>query len=147
MFSWLDRLQPLGALALRLALGAIMLSYGYQKVIPHGSLYNFTHTVTHLGLPAGLGYLAAFLEFFGGILLLVGLFTRVISLLMVVEMGVVIDKVFRHGTLIGKNSFAVPMLCGVIALMLVFTGSGWLGLDTIIGRGSRMGSRRTTSSR
>lgn len=142
MFSWLDHLQPLGALVLRLALGAIMVAYGYQKLIPHGALYNFTHLVAHLGLPAGLGYVVAFLEFFGGILLIVGLFTRVVSLLMVVEMAVAIDKVFPHGSLVGGNSFDLPLACAAIALMLVFTGPGWMGLDAVLMRGGRGASRR-----
>lgn len=145
MFSWLDRLQPLGALVLRLVLGAIMVAYGYQKLIPHGALYNFTHMVAHLGLPAGLGYVVAFLEFFGGILLIVGLFTRVVSLLMVVEMAVAIDKVFPHGSLVGGNSFDLPLACAAIALMLVFTGSGWIGLDAVLTRSGRGASRRPAS--
>jgi putative oxidoreductase len=47
-------------------------------------------------------------------------------------------KVHLHGGLIGPNSFALPLACLAIALMLVFTGCGWLGLDDFVGgRGSR----------
>jgi putative oxidoreductase len=148
LFSWLDRFQPFGALMMRLALGAILLAYGYQKVIPHGALYNFTHEVTHLGLPAALGYLAAFTEFFGGMLLIIGLFTRVVGLLIVVEMAVAIDKVTLHAGITGKGGSALPMACGALALMLVFTGAGWLGLDSLLGGGGGRGaSRRPSSSR
>lgn len=145
MFAWLDRFQPLGALVMRLVLGAIMVAHGYEKVIPHGALYNFTHMVSHLGLPAGLGYVAAFTEFFGGMLLIVGFLTRIVGLLLVVDMAVAIDKVHLHGGLLGKNNFALPLACLALALMLAFAGSGWLGLDTMIGRGG--GVRRTAASR
>jgi putative oxidoreductase len=88
---------------MRLVLSIIMIRHGYDKVIPSGSLYNFTHMVIRLHLPVWLGYLAAFTEFFGGLL--------------------------------GPNSFAFPLTCFAIALMLVFTGCGWLGLDDFAGRG------------
>jgi hypothetical protein len=35
----------------------------------------------------------------------------------------------------GPNSFAFPLALFAIALMLVFTGCGWLGLDDFAGRG------------
>ena len=135
MFSWLNRFQPFGALVMRLVLSIIMIRHGYDKVIPSGSLYNFTHMVTRLHLPMALGYLAAFTEFFGGLLLLVGLLTRIVSIMMAIEMAVAIIKVHLHGGLMGPNSFAFPLTCFAIALMLVFTGCGWLGLDDFAGKG------------
>jgi putative oxidoreductase len=135
LFSWLDRFQPFGALVMRLVLGAIMLAHGYQKVIPHGALYNFTRMVTHLGLPAWLGYMAAFTEFFGGILLIGGLATRVVALFMTIEMSIAIYKVHLHGGLLASNGYAFPLACLAIALMLVFVGSGALALDSLLGKG------------
>jgi putative oxidoreductase len=135
LFSWLNRFQPFGAMVMRLVLSIIMIRHGYDKVIPSGSLYNFTHMVTRLHLPMALGYLAAFTEFFGGLLLLVGLLTRIVAIMMAIEMAVAIIKVHLHGGLMGPNSFAFPLTCFAIALMLVFTGCGWLGLDDFAGRG------------
>jgi len=122
-------------MVMRLVLSIIMIRHGYDKVIPSGSLYNFTHMVTRLHLPMALGYLAAFTEFFGGLLLLVGLLTRIVSIMMAIEMAVAIIKVHLHGGLMGPNSFAFPLTCFAIALMLVFTGCGWLGLDDFAGKG------------
>jgi hypothetical protein len=42
--------------------------------------------------------------------------------------------VHLHGGLLGPNSFALPLALLSIALMLVFTGCGWLGLDDFVGR-------------
>lgn len=134
MFSWLNRFQPLGSLELRLVVGAIMISHGYMKVVPSGALRNFTHMVAHMGLPAALGYAAAFTEFFGGMLILVGLLTRVVSLLVIADMAVAILKVHLRNGLSGRGGFEFPLSVLSMALMLVLTGPGYLALDDLIGR-------------
>ena len=136
MFSWLNRFQGLGAMVMRLALGIIMVAHGYTKIIPSGALYTFSHTVARMQLPVWLGYVSAFTEFFGGMLLIVGLLTRVAAFMTAIDMAVAIIKVHLHGGLMGPNSFALPLACFAIALMLVFTGCGWLGLDDFVGRGN-----------
>jgi putative oxidoreductase len=135
LFSWLDRFQSLGALVLRLVLGIIMVRHGYDKIVPSGALYNFTHFVSHMHMPVWLAYVAAFTEFFGGMLLIIGLLTRIAALLTAVDMAVAIAKIHIHGGIMGPNSFALPLCLFAIALMLVFTGCGWLGLDDLAGRG------------
>ena len=139
MFNWLNRFQSLGALVMRLVLGTIMVRHGYDKIIPSGALYNFSHMVTRLHLPVWLGYIAAFTEFFGGMLLIIGLLTRFAALMVAFDMATAIFKIHLHGGLMGPNSFALPLALFSIALMLVFTGCGWLGLDDFAGRGG--GSR------
>jgi putative oxidoreductase len=141
LLSWLDRFQPFGALVMRIVLGLIMVAHGYYKIIPHGALDNFTHMVARMGLPPWLGYVSAFTEFFGGMLLIAGLFTRIAALLIAIDMGVAIDKVHLHGGLVGNNAFAFPLACLSIALMLVFTGSGALALDDLVGKGGSARSR------
>ena len=76
---FLDRLQPLALLALRIVLGVIMVGHGYGKVFG-GGLAQHVQRVHSLGLPGWLAYPSAFTEFFGGILLIVGLLTRFVSL-------------------------------------------------------------------
>ena len=136
MFSWLNRFQGLGALVMRLVLGIIMVRYGYTKIIPSGALYTFSHTVGRMQLPVWLGYVAAFTEFFGGMLLIIGLLTRIAALGTAIDMAVAIIKVHLHGGLMGPNSFALPLALFAISLMLVFTGCGWMGLDDFVGRGN-----------
>jgi putative oxidoreductase len=136
LFSWLDRFQGLGALVMRVVLGVIMVAYGYTKIVPKDALYNFSHMVVRMHLPLALGYVSAFTEFFGGMLLIVGLLTRVVAFMMAIDMAVAIIKVHLHGGLLGPNSFALPLALLSISLMLVFTGCGWLGLDDFAGRSS-----------
>jgi putative oxidoreductase len=85
-------------------------------------------------LPLWLGYIAAFTEFFGGMLLIVGLLTRVVAFMTAIDMAVAIIKVHLHGGLMGSNSFSLPLALFSIGLMLMFTGCGWLGLDDFAGR-------------
>jgi putative oxidoreductase len=137
MFGWLNRFQSFGALVMRLALGVIMLVHGYHKIIPRGALYAFTQQVAHLGMPAWLGYVSAFTEFFGGMLLVLGLLARIAALGIVIDMGVAVVKVHLHAGLTGRSSqagFEYPLALFAIALMLVFTGSGLLSLDQVIGK-------------
>jgi putative oxidoreductase len=136
LFSWLDRFQGFGALLMRVVLGVIMVAHGYGKIFPWGSLYTFAHSVTRMHLPAWLGYVAAFTEFFGGILLVLGLLTRLAAFMTAIDMGVAIAKVHLHGGIMGPNSWAFPLALFAISLMLVFTGCGLLGLDDFTGRGS-----------
>jgi putative oxidoreductase len=136
LLNSLNRFESFGALVMRLVLGIIMTRHGYDKVIPSGALYNFTHMVTRIHMPVWLGYVAAFTEFFGGILLIIGLLTRVAAFMTAIDMGVAIIKVHLHGGVMGPNSFALPLALFAIALMLVFTGCGWLGLDDFVGRGA-----------
>src|SRR5260370_28956305 len=71
---YLDRLQPLALVVVRLTLGAIMTVHGYHKVF--GGLHQFAHMVGSMGLPSWLGYISAFTELLGGLLILVGFFPR-----------------------------------------------------------------------
>jgi putative oxidoreductase len=145
MFSWLNRFEGLGALVMRLALGIIMVAHGYTKIIPSGALYSFSHTVFRMHLPIWLGYVSAFTEFFGGMLIIVGLLTRVAAFMTAIDMAVAIMKVHLHGGLLGPNSFALPLALFAISMMLVFTGCGWLGLDDFVGRGK--GARARVAGR
>ncbi|MGA2424792.1 MAG: DoxX family protein [Terriglobales bacterium] len=89
--GFLNRLQPLALLVMRLVLGAIMIAHGYHKVF--GGFHHHMEFVGSLGLPRWMAYLSAGTEFFGGIGIVLGLFTRFFSLAIVIEMAVVIWKV------------------------------------------------------
>ncbi|MGI8772349.1 MAG: DoxX family protein [Acidobacteriaceae bacterium] len=135
MFGSLDRLQPFGSLVLRLVLGVILTVHGYSKIVPRGALYNFTHMVGHLGMPPWLGYVAAFTEFFGGLLLILGLLTRIAAFACAIDMAVAILKVHLHHGLTAEGGFQFPLALFAIALMLIATGGGLLALDDLVGRG------------
>ena len=130
MTKWLNSLQPLGALLMRLALALSMTMHGYQKVVPHGALHHFAHYIATLGLPYWLGYVSAFTELVGGILLILGLFTRLAAALIAINMLVAFAIVGIHQ---GPGGYSYILALAVIAIMLVFYGAGAFALDRKIG--------------
>src|SRR5437764_927920 len=101
MLSFLERGRFLGLLALRLVLGIIMIAHGYPKIF--GGIHGHLEMVGRLGLPPWLGYFSAGTEFFGGVLLMVGLPTRIVSIAFVIEMLVAIAKVHWKAGLNGQG--------------------------------------------
>ncbi len=135
MQTHIERFRPAAALAGRLALGSIMLAHGWIKVIPRGSLYTFAHMVAHMGLPYWLGYVAAFTELFGGIVLILGLLTPIAAIGVAIDMTVAILKVhLRHG-LTGPGGFEFPLGLLAVALLLLADGPGYLAVDGAVFRG------------
>jgi len=116
--DFFNRLQPFALLAMRLVLGAIMIAHGYHKVWG-----GFHH---HMEFAAWTAYLFAGTEFFGGIAIVLGLFTRFFSLAIVIEMAVAIWKVHSKNGLTGAGGFEFPL--AVIAFTLMCFGGGPWGL-------------------
>ena len=138
---YLDRLQPLALLILRLVLGAIMIGHGYQKVF-HG-FGSVEHMLSHLGLASWLAYPLAATEFFGGILMVLGLLTRFVGFAMLIDMSVAIWKVHWKNGLLGDGGYQLPLAVAAIASALIFFGAGPIALDHIRGGGFRGGARST----
>ena len=130
MIRFLNNLQPWGALFLRLALGLSMIVHGYQKIETHSALHHYIHYIVDLGLPYWLGYVSAFTEFAGGILVVLGLFTRLASGLIAINMLVALFLVGIHQ---GFGTYNYVAGLAAIALMLCFYGAGALALDRRLG--------------
>jgi putative oxidoreductase len=137
---YLDRLQPLALLVMRLALGLIMLVHGSHKVF--GGLHHHVQFVSSLGFPAWMAYLSAFTEFLGGLLVLAGLFTRAAAFAICLDLAVAIWKVHLHNGLIGSPDhpgFEFPLAVFALAFALIFFGGGPIAIDHILrGGGSSM---------
>ncbi len=73
-----------GLLMLRVSLGLVFLAHGYLKVFGHGIKHSMevfeAHTVWHINMiPGWFSPPAAFIEWVGGILLILGIKTRLIT--------------------------------------------------------------------
>jgi putative oxidoreductase len=126
-FDFLNRLQPLALLLLRLVLGAILIAHGYRKVF--GGFHHHMEFVGSLGLPAWMAYLSAGTEFFGGIAIVLGLFTRFFSLAFVIEMAVAIWKVHFKNGFTGQGGYEFPLAIATIAFALMCFGGGPWGFN------------------
>ncbi len=126
----LDRLQPLALLVMRVVLGAIFIAHGWQKVM--GGMQGPEKIVTGIGLPWWMAYLLVAAELGGGILVLLGLLTRLGALAICIDMCVAIAKVqWPHG-LKGPLGFEFPLACAALAFALIFFGAGPIALDSVI---------------
>ena len=141
---YLDRLQPLALLLLRLTLGVIMIGHGYPKVF--GGMSHHVQSVSALGLPGWLAYLSAAAEFFGGILVIAGLFTRFAALAICINMGVAIGKVHWKNGLLGTGGYQFALALEAIAFALVFFGAGPIALDSVRRGGGRKSKPTKMSS-
>ena len=130
--NFLNRLHPLGLLVLRLALGAVMIAHGYQKIF--GGMPRFMQMLQHMGIPAWMAYLTVAAEFGGGILLVAGFLTRLAALAIFIDMVVAIIKVHLHNGLFSKSGgFEFPMVCAAIAFSLIWSGAGPIAIDWLWG--------------
>jgi putative oxidoreductase len=115
---------------LRAAAGAMMIPHGYNK-LNNFSKYaaGFTDPF-HIGGSASLS-LCIFAEFFCGIFIVLGLFSRLASIPLIITMAVVVFYVF-HGQIFGKAE--LPALYLAIFIAILFTGPGKFSLDKMIGK-------------
>lgn len=138
---YLDRLQPLALLVMRLSLGIIMSVHGYHKVF--GGLQHFAHMIGGMGLPTWLGYVSAFTELLGGLLIMVGFFTRPAAFAICINLAVAIWKVHLHNGLLGSPDhpgFEFPLAAATLAFALIFFGAGPIAIDHVL-RGGGTTSR------
>lgn len=141
---YLDRLQPLALLIMRLVVGTIMVAHGYHKVF--GGLHHHAQMVAGLGLPSWLGYASSFTEFLGGLLIFAGFFTRPAAFAVCVNLVVAIWKVHFHNGLIGSPDhpgYEFPLAVAALAFALIFFGAGPIAIDHVLRGGGRGASQRS----
>ena len=122
-------------LVLRLVLAAVFITHGYGKLFGMG-VSGVTGFFSSIGVPLS-GVAAPFisvLEFFGGIALLFGIFTRVIAFLLACDMlGAIILVHAKNGYAAPKGVEAVLGNFGM-AVALALLGAGAYSLDALLSR-------------
>ncbi|MBN2428096.1 MAG: DoxX family protein [Deltaproteobacteria bacterium] len=135
-----------GLIFIRLALGAIFMAHGGQKLFGWAGGAGFEGTIqffeTTWGIPMPLTILAMVTEFFGGLAVLLGCLTRLAALGLAAVMGVAIYKVhYIHGFFLNWScspdlghgvEFNVALLA--MAITLLFSGAGHLSVDKWLGK-------------
>lgn len=129
---FLDKLRPAALLVLRIAFGVVFVYHGYPKLFSRTEF--FQQAFAGLGLPPWLSYVAGVIEFFGGILLVVGLFTRVAALLLAIEFVFAIWKVHLAEGILAVTEYEFALLVVGAALVLASSGAGAASLDYAIFR-------------
>ncbi len=132
------------ALLLRVAAALIFVPHGWSKVAGEGGAGIFAAGLTDTyGIPTILGYLAAYSELVGSILLLVGLLTRLDAFLLAATMFVAAfivqlpDALFEVPpnaikAFVVLRGIETPLAMFAICLALVLTGGGRFSLDHLL---------------
>ncbi|GIC76697.1 DoxX family protein [Moritella sp. F3] len=126
------------ALPLRLIAGIIFTAHGSQKLFAWFGGYGLEGTgqwMESIGLAPGylMAMMAGSAEFFGGLLLILGLLTRPTALVLAVTMLVAIFSThFANGLFMSNNGYEFALSLFAITLALIFQGGGKLSLDRIL---------------
>jgi putative oxidoreductase len=124
---------------LRVVLGVVFFAHGAQRLLGWFSGEGFHDTMrayTHMGIPAPVGLLIICAQFFGGLGLIVGLFTRIASLGVA---GLMIGAIFmihlQHGFFMNwagnqkGEGIEYHLLALAMAAALLMRGGGAFSLD------------------
>lgn len=129
-------------LVLRLALGAVFVMHGLQKLVPSaigggGGIAGFTQSLTDLNVPAPqvMAWVVAICEAAGGALVAIGLFPRIAALGLLGIMIVAILKVHLRNGFFAPAGFEFPMVLGAITLAIVVAGAGAISLGAAFAKG------------
>ena len=122
-------------LLLRLALGAVFIGHGAQKLFGWWGGHGFEATARFMEKQVGfapgpvLAALSGGGEFLGAILLILGLATRFAAAQIAVIMGVAIWTVHRSAFFAQNDGMEYPLTLLLVSLALLLTGGGALSLD------------------
>ncbi|MED3836521.1 DoxX family protein [Peribacillus frigoritolerans] len=123
--------QEIGTFLLRVMLGISFFLHGLSKF--KGGLENTSGWFQSIGIPGFMAYVVGMIELVGGIALIIGLGTRIISALLVFIMaGAIVYVKFPAGFMgNGEGSgYELDLVLMIIALHLVLNGSRFLSIDS-----------------
>ena len=128
----------LDALPLRIGAGVIFTAHGAQKLFGWFGGYGLEGTagwMTSIGLEPGflMAALAGGAEFFGGLLLIIGLLVRPTALVLAATMIVAIAAVhIGHGLFMANNGYEFGLALLAVSVALLLRGAGSLSVDRIL---------------
>ena len=124
------KLAPLAYPLIRIALGLILIPHGFSKLFLNDAVPASRNFVNFgWAYPLAWAYFIGALEFFGGILLAVGLFTRIVAAAVAVEMAVISFAVLYPNWSWGRRGMEYALFMGIVALAIFFRGGGDCSLD------------------
>lgn len=125
------QLRNIGLLILRLGLGLMFILHGYPKIFGGPEMWTEVGTsMQYVGInfaPMFFGFMAGIAEFFGGIFLLLGLFFRPSTILLIIVMAVATATHIGSGDPFSDYSHSIEL--GIVFISLLFIGPGKYNLD------------------
>lgn len=129
------RSNEIGAAILRVFLGVTFFVHGLAKF--QGGIANTVGFFESLGLPGFSAYAVALIELIGGIALILGIGTRIVSILFVLILAVATLKVKLAAGFLGNGQMAgyeLDLALLVISIYLAATSKSFLALDNLLFR-------------
>ena len=134
----------IAALVLRLAAGLIFLPHGWSKIAGDGGAASFASDIAaNYNIPSFLGYVAAYAEVAGAVLLIAGFLTRLDALLLAGTMFVAAFIVQLPDALFEVQPGAIkafvilrgietPLAMFAICVALILIGAGRVSVDHLL---------------
>ncbi|WP_409252878.1 DoxX family protein [Bacillus sp. SCS-153A] len=122
-----------GAAIIRIFLGATFFIHGLAKF--QGGIENTAAFFESLGLPGFTAYVVALIELLGGLALVLGIGTKIVSILFAIIMVVATFKVKLAGGFLGNGEaagFELDLALLAMAVFLVVTNKSSLALDNVL---------------
>ena len=127
--------ESAGLLIARIILGVVLIAHGWQK-FNEWTIAGTTEAFTGMGVPAAgiAAPIAASVELVGGILILIGLVTRIAAALVALQMvgAGIWGGHFGSGILIDGNGWELVMVMAAVAVILLAAGPGQYAADNFI---------------
>lgn len=121
------------ATILRIVLGATFLIHGAAKF--QGGIENTVSFFESLGLPGFSAYMVALVELVGGLAMLLGVGTRVVSILFAIVLAVAVVKVKLAGGFLGNGQMAgyeLDLALLAMSIFLAISNKSLFALDNVI---------------
>lgn len=121
-------------LLFRVGVGGLMLSnHGWDKLV------HFAQKAQRFSDPFGIGSttslsLVVFAEFFSAAFIIIGLFTRLASIPLIIAMAVAFINAHKMNYGIGKGGGETALLFLVCFIVILLNGPGKASLDNLIGK-------------
>jgi putative oxidoreductase len=129
----MNNLSPILLSVLRIVSGVLFVEHGTTKVLSWPHAAPASHAADHLA--ALMGQTSGYLELIGGILLIIGLFTRISAFILSGEMAVAYFMVHaKLGLYPIDNHGELAILYCFVFLYLAAAGAGPISIDRLIKR-------------
>ncbi|MGD9672316.1 MAG: DoxX family protein [Candidatus Nitrosocosmicus sp.] len=123
---YLQKVSTFAPLPIRIMAGVAFIFHGLPKFENLQGTQGFFASV---GIPAELAMIIGLLEVIGGTLLIVGLVTRITSILFIIEMICAVLIVKLGNGLMGQGGYEVDLLLMSISISLLLSGPGRVSIE------------------
>jgi len=135
MFRFFQTNSHLAVVFLRLGIAIIFVLHGYHNLYAPGGHAATVNFFTELGIPLPeiSAYISSGAEFFGGLMIGLGLLTRIASVVLAVNMlvAILVAHLARHEPFYEWKDAAQMLILCIAAL---FSGSGSWSLESLVKR-------------